>query len=131
MKKDKSNKATSSKVQPEYIKQTEPVLRFTPTAWAKFQFFCHHGETEIGGFGVTDAEDLLLVKEFITVKQTVSLVSVHFDDNAVADFFDAQVDVGRKPEQFARLWLHTHPGESPSPSGTDEESAPDVSELAL
>jgi len=38
------------------------------------------------------------------------------------DFFDAQVDLGRRPEQFARIWLHTHPGDSPEPSGIDEET---------
>ena len=40
----------------------------------------------------------------------------------MADFFEAQVDAGRKPEQFARIWLHTHPGNSPQPSATDEET---------
>ncbi len=49
-----------------------------------------------------------------------------FDDAAVADFFEAQVDTGRKPEQFARIWLHTHPGDSPTPSGTDEHTFIDV-----
>ena len=58
------------------------------------------------------------------------MASVSFDDEAVADLFDTQVDAGRKPEQFARVWLHSHPGDSPRPSNTDEESAPDVSELA-
>ena len=50
------------------------------------------------------------------------MASVSFDDQAVADFFDAQVDAGRKPEQFGRHWLHTHPGDSPQPSSTDEET---------
>ncbi len=27
-----------------------------------------------------------------------------------------------KPEQFARTWLHTHPGDCPTPSMTDEET---------
>lgn len=58
----------------------------------------------------------------MTVKQRVSAVSVAFDDDAVADFFDAQVDAGRKPEQFSRIWLHTHPGNCPTPSATDEET---------
>jgi len=26
----------------------------------------------------------------------------------------------RRPEQFARLWIHTHPGDSAQPSGVDE-----------
>jgi hypothetical protein len=38
----------------------------------------------------------------------------------VADFFDDQVDAGRRPEQFGRIWVHTHPGDSPHPSQTDE-----------
>src|SRR4051812_9818950 len=41
---------------------------------------------------------------------------------AVANFFDDQVDAGRRPESFGRLWLHTHPGNSPEPSITDEET---------
>jgi hypothetical protein len=40
----------------------------------------------------------------------------------VADFFDAQVNAGRKPEQFARLWLHLHPGDYAEPSVIDEET---------
>ena len=50
------------------------------------------------------------------------MASVAFDDEAVADFFDHQVDAGRKPEQFARIWLHSHPGDSPQPSTVDEET---------
>jgi len=78
------------------------------------------GETEVGGFGVCETEDLLLVTDVATVKQSVSAVSVKLDDEAVADFFDEQVDRGLRPEQFGRLWIHTHPGESATPSATDE-----------
>jgi hypothetical protein len=49
-------------------------------------------------------------------------VTVKFDDDAVADFFDRQIDLGRKPEQFARVWIHTHPGDSAEPSHTDERT---------
>jgi len=96
------------------------VLRFSPTAWAKLLYFRDKSDNEVGGFGISDPEDLLFVKEFITVKQEVTCVSVRFDDASVADFFDAQVDLGRKPEQFARIWLHSHPGDSPEPSAIDE-----------
>lgn len=99
-----------------------PALRFSPYAWAKLLYFRDKGDTEIGGFGITQANDLLLITDFATVKQNVSGVSVSFDDNAVADFFDQQVDLGRKPEQFARIWLHSHPGDSPEPSLTDEQT---------
>ena len=101
---------------------TDLAIRFSPTAWAKLLYFRDRQKTEIGGFGVTSADDLLMVEDFITVRQDVSVVSVSFDDEAVADFFDGQVDAGNKPEQFARIWLHTHPGDSPVPSATDEET---------
>jgi hypothetical protein len=97
-----------------------PILRFTPTAWAKLLYFCHRGNTEIGGFGLSRCDDLLLVEDFLTVKQGVSSVTVSFDDAAVADLFDAQVDAGRKPQEFFRIWCHTHPGNSPLPSTVDE-----------
>ncbi len=95
-------------------------LRFSPYAWAKLLFFRDAGDTEIGGFGVTPADDLLYVEDFLTVKQQVTCASVAFSDEAVSDYFETQVDQGRKPEQFARIWLHSHPGNFPNPSGTDE-----------
>jgi proteasome lid subunit RPN8/RPN11 len=97
-------------------------LQFSPTAWAKLLYFRDKSDNEVGGFGITEPDDLLFVREFITIKQEVTAVSVKFDDSAVADFFDSQVDLGRKPEQFARVWLHSHPGDSPEPSGIDEET---------
>jgi proteasome lid subunit RPN8/RPN11 len=99
-----------------------PVLTFSPLAWLKLLFFCHHGNTEIGGFGITTPHDLLYIEEFRTVRQEVSIVTVRFDDMAVADLFDDCVDRGMKPEQFARIWLHTHPDASVTPSGVDEET---------
>ncbi len=78
------------------------------------------GPTEIGGFGISAASDLLLLEDIQLVRQHCSLVTVQFEDSAVADFFDDQVDQGRHPERFGRVWVHTHPGNSPLPSGTDE-----------
>jgi hypothetical protein len=98
-----------------------PVLRFNPTAWAKLNWFCLRGETEVGGFAVTDPADPLYVIDFVTVRQDADWASIKFDDVAVADFFDNQVDLGRKPENFGRIWCHTHPGDSPTPSCVDEE----------
>lgn len=97
-------------------------MRFSPTAWAKLLYFRDKSDNEVGGFGITKPDDLLFVKDFITVKQEVTCVSVKFDDEAVANFFEDQVDLGRKPEEFARIWLHSHPGSSPGPSGVDKET---------
>ena len=56
------------------------------------------------------------------MQQTCSWASVVFDDESVADFFEDQVEDGLNPEQFARVWIHTHPGNSAAPSMTDEET---------
>jgi len=95
-------------------------LTFAPLAWLKLQYFCHAAPTEIGGFGITAENDLLHVLEFVTVRQRVSAVTVRFDDQAIADFFDQSIDRGLRMEQFARIWMHTHPGDSVEPSTVDE-----------
>jgi proteasome lid subunit RPN8/RPN11 len=96
------------------------VLRFSPTAWAKLLFLRDRSTNEVGGFGISLAEDLLYVQDLALVRQEVTAVSVSFDDDSVSSFFETQVDAGHKPEHFARIWVHTHPGDSPQPSGTDE-----------
>ncbi len=88
-----------------------PKLRFTPTAWAKLKFLRDLGPT-----------DLLLIKDVRLVPQQAHPAFVVFDDHAVADYFDEQVDRDLRPEQFGRIWIHTHPGESPAPSVTDHET---------
>jgi len=100
----------------------QPTLRFNPYAWAKLLYLRDHGPTEIGGFGLSAEDDLLLVTDICLVRQFCTAISVRFDDTAVADFFDLQVEDGLKPQRFARLWLHTHPGASAEPSSTDEET---------
>ena len=89
---------------------------------AKLLYLRDIGPTEVGGFGISNPDDLLLVEDIRLVEQVCSVVSVEFNDESVADFFDQQVDAGRQPEQFARIWIHAHPGASPSPSGTDEDT---------
>jgi hypothetical protein len=85
-------------------------------------FFRDRGETEIGGFGLSALNDLSLITDIRLVQQDCTPVTVTFRDEAVADFFDEQVDAGRQPESFGRCWLHTHPGDCPLPSATDEET---------
>jgi len=102
--------------------RSTPTLRFSPYAWAKLLFLRDAGDTEIGGFGITKLDDLLLVEDVCLVQQQCTPISVRFDDEAVADFFDRQVDQGRHPRQFARIWVHTHPCDCAQPSGTDEQT---------
>src|SRR5262245_15828093 len=107
---------------PRLLAAKPSVLTFAPLAWLKLQYFCHAGPTEIGGFGISSAMDFLYVEEFATLRQSVSPVSVRFADDAVADFFDQGVDRGLSPSRFGRIWCHTHPGSSVTPSGMDEET---------
>ena len=118
----KKKQANQNNTLLEYETPRKPVLRFSPTAWAKLTFFRDYGDTEISGFGVSEPDDLLCVTDFATIKQDATVASISLDDHAIADYFDAQVDAGRKPQQFFRLWLHTHPGNSVTPSSTDEET---------
>jgi proteasome lid subunit RPN8/RPN11 len=98
------------------------VLKFSPTAWAKLLYFRDIGRTEISGFGITPADDPLYVEDFVTIKQETTVASISLDDDSVSKFFDDMVDLGKRPAQFGRIWIHTHPGNSPSPSYVDEET---------
>lgn len=99
-----------------------PTLRFSPTAWAKLLFLRDRGPTEVGGFGITTAADLLCVQDLQLVTQHCTGSFVAFDDTAVADFYDRQIDHGRRPEQFGRIWIHTHPDDSAEPSAIDRDT---------
>lgn len=103
-------------------KAKEPCLRFSPTAWAKLLYLRDRGPTEIAAFGISPSNDPLLVIELCLAPQQCTAVTTEFLDDAVADFFDAQVDRGLRPANFARLWIHTHPGDSPLPSTVDERT---------
>lgn len=110
----------NSRHRPWRRKATRPSLRFSPYAWAKLVYLRDRGDTEIGGFGLSAEDDPLFVIDVLTVKQRCTPVTVAFDDAAVADLFDELVDQGIRPERFGRLWIHTHPGDCPRPSSTDE-----------
>jgi hypothetical protein len=97
-------------------------LRFSPYAWAKFKYLRDKGDTEVGAYGITEKDDPLAIIDVIMIKQEASAAHVDFDDEAIADFFEDQVELGRKPSQFARIWLHTHPGNCAIPSSIDEDT---------
>jgi len=97
-------------------------LRLTPYAWRKLLFLRDLGPTEVGGFGISAQNDLLLIEDITLVEQLCGPATVAFDDQAVADHFDNYVDLGYAVERFARIWVHTHPGDSAQPSSTDEET---------
>lgn len=95
-------------------------LRFAPMAWLKWQYLCHAGPTEVAGLGLSSAHDSLYVEDILVVGQRATAVTVAFDDDAIAELFDQMTDQGIAPHRFARIWLHSHPGSSATPSGVDE-----------
>jgi hypothetical protein len=97
-------------------------LVFSPIAWLKWQYLCYAGPTEVAGFGLSSAADPLYLDDVLVIRQRATPVTVAFDDIAVADLFDVMTDAGIPPGRFARIWLHTHPGASVVPSGTDEDT---------
>ena len=118
----KKRRRTNRKRSRRRRSRERPTLRFTPYSWSKLLYLRDVGNSEVGGFGISNAEDLRLIEDIRLVEQTCTAVTVEFDDAAVADFFDEQVDEGLRPEQFGRIWIHTHPGDCPYPSGTDEDT---------
>ena len=101
-------------------------LRFSPNAWSKLQWFRDRGSTEIGGFGISMKEEPLYVLDFLTVGQQCTAAHVEFDDDAVAKLLDDMDRKGYTPDEVLRVWLHTHPGSSASPSGQDMTTFHDV-----
>lgn len=99
------------------------LLRFTPYAWAKLVYLRDKDSNEIGAFGIAEyPEHPLLVTDIVIPKQETSFASFEFDDNGLADTFEEMTNKGLHPYQHARIFIHTHPGSSASPSGTDENT---------
>ena len=108
----------------------KPVLAFTPHAYSKLMAMLRKDKNEIGGFGVTEiAEKPTLITDIVVPKQIVGPGSVSFDDDSIADITEEFVYREKdplQPWQFLRIWIHTHPGISASPSNLDEQTFDEV-----
>lgn len=96
-------------------------LRFTPYAYAKIQHLRDKGGTEVAGYGICERE-LLLVTDFRMVPQECSVAFVEMDGEGMLDLMAEYKAKGLNMEQVGRIWIHTHPGNSAKPSGTDENT---------
>jgi len=97
-------------------------LRFTPTAWAKFIFIRDIGPTEVAAYGITGTEDPLLVTDLWMVKQTCDQVSFDLDKDDIHEHMERVLDADLPPWAGCNLLVHTHPGNCPNPSQTDENN---------
>lgn len=97
-------------------------LRFTAYAWAKLIWMRDRGDTEVAGYGITATEDPLLVTDFVLVKQECTGASFDLDPDDGAEHAERMMDKGIPPWACMNILCHTHPGNSPTPSGTDEKN---------
>jgi len=100
-----------------------PKLKFSPLAWLHYQFLCHAGPTEVGAFGVHAPGDPFLIEWLWVPRQECSAAFVQADKEAWEDYLLDDNRIAFHGDQPVRpVWLHTHPGNSASPSGFDEKN---------
>ena len=91
------------------------------------RYFANEFEVECGGWGIAPACDRpLIVKDIALVKQVSSTASIDFEDEGVVSYMEDMAELGYKFEQFMRVWVHTHPGNSAHPSPTDNDTFLDL-----
>lgn len=109
-----------------WLVEKTPVLKLSPLAFLKWQHMCNCMDVEVGAFGLSRSADspggLLYVEDLIVLQQKCSSVSTEFDEDAVVAYYDSldenEIDIRRG----VRIWFHTHPEMSASPSSTDEKT---------
>jgi hypothetical protein len=101
------------------IAQTENYLQLSLTAQRKIMLALDFSKNEVSFYGITDADDNLIVEDLFLPEQTVSTCSVDIDDMSVAKWTCEMAEAGYLPRQLSRVWIHTHPS-GVTPSGTDE-----------
>lgn len=98
-------------------------LRFTPYAWAKLVYLRDKGNTEVGGWGQVHPHRPLTIIDIRMPKQECTSAWCEFDDVSSAQLIQKMIfDEGCAVEECQRIWIHTHPGNSPQPSGQDEDT---------
>jgi proteasome lid subunit RPN8/RPN11 len=91
------------------------------------RYFANEFEVECGGWGIAPACDRpLIVKDIALIKQVSSTASIDFEDEGVVSYMEDMAELGYNFPQFMRVWVHTHPGNSASPSPTDNDTFLDL-----
>lgn len=89
-------------------------------AWFKMIVMRNAGHREMAGFGVTDSEDPFTIDDIFLVKHEADAGSFDFDPDAMNAFQVRMKDeFGLEPDQCMRIVVHTHPGQSATPSTVD------------
>jgi proteasome lid subunit RPN8/RPN11 len=62
----------------------------------------------------------------VLLPQEVSSASVEFSEEGIANFYEDCIDEGLTPDQYSRIWIHTHPSGIYTPSGVDEKTFEEI-----
>lgn len=112
----------------EVDRPIEMKLRFSLEAAIQLRWFLNRTPNEVGCWGVCeDAAQPLFVTKLAFPEQENSPAFVSFDDMSNLRILSEQTRNGLEPWQVQRIWIHTHPGNSPAPSGTDEHTLDRIS----
>lgn len=95
-------------------------IRISPHAYQKVAFFTRK-DVEVGGFAITSPEDPSLILDFVVLPQTSSSCEFDFSPDGMQNYLNEMVDAGISPNNCFRMYIHTHPGNSPQPSSVDNE----------
>lgn len=93
--------------------------KFTPYAYQKVIYLRDLGDTEVSFFCVVDENEPNVICDVQLVKQVGSVATTDMDGAGLTEYLSRMDDQGFSPGHCFRVWLHTHPGDSPEPSGTD------------
>lgn len=102
-------------------------LILSSNAYEKLLWFRNQKDTEVGAMGISLPDDPLHICDFSFLPQECTSVSTDFDPEAQDAWMDEMmIDKKLSPEQFTRVWAHTHPSQSASPSGTDWDTFQEI-----
>lgn len=131
------NSVTEEFITPERLADPVPTrpkysdrLTFSPRTWAKIVFMMNRGKTEVSGFGISHPQDLLYVTDFKLVRQFGRPAFTEMLDPDLAAYVEDMCKAGIPPARCLRVWIHTHPGMSCSPSGHDEKTFERMTEMS-
>ena len=95
-------------------------VEFSGYAWLKLKWFRDRGHSEVGAWAITKKDSPLYIIDLKFIKQKNTVAFTKFDDDAIAKMCYDLGEQNIEPNNCMRIWVHTHPGNSASPSGHDE-----------
>lgn len=94
-------------------------MNISPYAYQKMMYFIRK-PVEVAGFAIL-SEDLKTIIDYELLYQESGVASFEFNREKMSDYIEKMSD-RYSPAQCFRVFVHTHPGDCPKPSGTDWET---------